>query len=477
MSRLLDNLINAPTTQKLLSSLGVPTGVELQRFDPSQTSWLRGHVLLGAVAGSQLIESAARIIADSEAELHYPVASGNRLALESMLAQVAPAARPYQTEPAEALRFKALVFDASGAASSEQLAEMYEFFQPVIRQIASCARIVILGRPPQAQKAARAATAQRALEGFVRCVGKEIGKKGATIQLVYVAKGAESGLAGPLQFLLSPKSAYVSAQVVRVVEALPAPLISSAKADWRTPLAGKTALVTGASRGIGEQIARTLARDGATVIGLDIPALQQDLQAVTASIGGQALTADISGVDAAAEIAEFLKAQGGVDIVVHNAGITRDKTLGGMSRAWWDQVMTINLGAEERINDALLDGGILRDGGRIICVSSVSGIAGNFGQSNYGCSKAGVIGMVQAMVPVLAKRGITINAVAPGFIETQMTAAIPFLVREVGRRINALGQGGKPVDVAETIAFYASPLSQGVSGNVVRVCGQSMLGA
>jgi 3-oxoacyl-[acyl-carrier protein] reductase len=473
MSRLLENLINAPTTQKLLSSLGVPTGVELQRFDPSQTSWLRGHVLLGAVSGSQLIETAARIIADSEAELHYPVASGNRLALESLLAQVAPAARPYQAEPAEALRFKALVFDASGAANIEQLAEMYEFFQPVIRQIASCARIVILGRPPQAQKSVRAATAQRALEGFVRCVGKEIGKKGATIQLVYVAKGAESGLAGPLQFLLSPKSAYVSAQVIRVVEPLP----PEAKADWRTPLAGKTALVTGASRGIGEQIARTLARDGATVIGLDIPALQKDLQSVTGSIGGQALTADISGADAPAEIAAFLKAQGGVDIVVHNAGITRDKTLGGMSRAWWDQVININLAAEERINDALLEGGILRDGGRIICVSSVSGIAGNFGQSNYGCSKAGVIGMVQAMVPVLAKRGITINAVAPGFIETQMTAAIPFLVREVGRRINALGQGGKPVDVAETIAFYASPLSSGVSGNVVRVCGQSMLGA
>jgi 3-oxoacyl-[acyl-carrier protein] reductase len=473
MSRLLENLINAPTTQKLLSSLGVPTGVELQRFDASQTSWLRGHVLLGAVAGSQLIETAARLIAGSEAELHYPVASSNRLALESLLAQAAPSAKPYQSEPAEALRFKALVFDASGAANIEQLADMYEFFQPVIRQIASCARIVILGRPPQAQKSVRAATAQRALEGFVRCVGKEIGKKGATIQLVYVAKGAESGLAGPLQFLLSPKSAYVSAQVLRVVEPLPADVTI----DWRTPLAGKIALVTGASRGIGEQIARTLARDGASVIGLDIPALQKDLQDVMMSIGGKVLTADISGATAAADIAEFLKAQGGIDIVVHNAGITRDKTLGGMSRAWWDQVININLAAEERINDALLEGGILRDGGRIVCVSSVSGIAGNFGQSNYGCSKAGVIGMVQAMVPVLAKRGITINAVAPGFIETQMTAAIPFLVREVGRRINALGQGGKPVDVAETIAFYASPLSQGVSGNVVRVCGQSMLGA
>lgn len=473
MSRFLDNLINAPATQKLLGSLGVPTAIELQRFDSSQTSWLQGHVLLGASAGAQLIETAAQIIAGSEAQLHYPVASASKLALEALLARAAPGATPYQAEPADALRFKALVFDASGITTSEQLAEMYEFFQPVVRQIASCARLVVLGRPPQAQKNARTATAQRALEGFVRCVGKEIGKKGATIQLVYVAKGAESGLAGPLQFVLSPKSAYVSAQVIRVTDPLP----EGATADWRAPLAGKTALVTGASRGIGEQIARTLARDGASVIGLDIPALQKDLHNVMTSISGQSLTADISGADAPAEIAAFLRQQGGVDIVVHNAGITRDKTLGGMSRAWWDQVMNINLGAEERINDALLDGGILRDGGRIICVSSVSGIAGNFGQSNYGCSKAGVIGMVQALAPVLAKRGITINAVAPGFIETQMTAAIPFVVREVGRRINALGQGGRPVDVAEAIAFYASPLSGGVNGNVVRVCGQSMLGA
>jgi 3-oxoacyl-[acyl-carrier protein] reductase len=139
--------------------------------------------------------------------------------------------------------------------------------------------------------------------------------------------------------------------------------------------------------------------------------------------------------------------------------------------------MEINLSSEERINDALLDSKRLNDNGRIVCVSSMSGIAGNSGQTNYAASKAGVIGMVEALAPELAKRKATINAVAPGFIETQMTAAMPIGPREAGRRLSSLSQGGLPVDVAETIAWFAWPGSAGVTGNVVRVCGQSLLGA
>ena len=140
-------------------------------------------------------------------------------------------------------------------------------------------------------------------------------------------------------------------------------------------------------------------------------------------------------------------------------------------------VLEINLTAEERINEALLERKLVRPNGRIVCVSSISGIAGNGGQSNYATSKAGVIGMVESMAPVVAKQKLTINAVAPGFIETQMTAKIPLAMREAGRRMNSLSQGGLPIDVAETIAWYASPASAGVNGNVVRVCGQSLLGA
>jgi 3-oxoacyl-[acyl-carrier protein] reductase len=148
-----------------------------------------------------------------------------------------------------------------------------------------------------------------------------------------------------------------------------------------------------------------------------------------------------------------------------------------MDAARWDSVLDINLSGQERINEALLERGLIGEGGRIVTVSSIAGIAGNRGQTNYATSKAGVIGLVQSTAPVLAGRGITVNAVAPGFIETAMTAKVPVLLREAGRRMNSMAQGGLPVDVAETIAWFASPGSGTVTGNVVRVCGQSLLGA
>jgi 3-oxoacyl-[acyl-carrier protein] reductase len=241
------------------------------------------------------------------------------------------------------------------------------------------------------------------------------------------------------------------------------------------PLRGRTALVTGASRGIGAAIAATLARDGAKVVGLDVPAASEALRALTGELGGESLALDITAAAAPERIAAHFA--DGVDVVVHNAGVTRDRTIAKMPEERWAQLMEINLSSEERINDALLDGGRLAANGRIVCVSSMSGIAGNSGQTNYAASKAGVIGMVEGLAPRLAERGATINAVAPGFIETQMTAAMPIGPREAGRRLSSLSQGGLPVDVAETIAWFASPASTGVNGNVVRVCGQSLLGA
>jgi 3-oxoacyl-[acyl-carrier protein] reductase len=473
MPNYVQTMIDSPMASKLLGAVGLPEPITLERFDLSANSFIQGNILLGQAPGGSLVQAIGSCLKSAEAELFYPAGDAGRLGIEAGLQQAKAEARPYQLEIAKELRFKALVLDASGISNSRELRALYDFFHPVIRKLAPCARLLVIGRPVQPGDNPQLATARRALEGFSRCVGKEIGKKGATIQLLYVEEGAEDQLDAPLQFLLSPKSAYVSAQVLRVSSAKKPPVV-----DWKKPLAGKLALVTGASRGIGEKIAETLARDGATVVGLDIPALEPELHTLMQRIGGKVLAVDITADDAPQTIAKWLQSEvGGVDIVVHNAGITRDKTLGGMPAHFWDAVIDINLGAEERINAALLQEKVLDRGGRIICVSSVSGIAGNFGQSNYGTSKAGVIGMVQSMAPLLAKEDITINAVAPGFIATQMTEAMPLLVREVAKRINALGQAGKPQDVAEVVAFYANPLANGVNGNVVRVCGQSMLGA
>jgi 3-oxoacyl-[acyl-carrier protein] reductase len=370
-------------------------------------------------------------------------------------------------------RAKGLVFDATGITDPAGLIALQEFFTPLMRRLDSCARVVVLGTPPE-QVSGSERVAQRALEGFTRSLGKEIGK-GSTVQLVYVAPKAEASIASTLAFFLSPKSAYVSGQVVRI--GAHGSTKTPGVTDWSRPLAGKVALVTGASRGIGEEIARVLHRDGATVVGVDVPQAASDLQKLMRELDGDHLVLDITAKDAPQRIAHHLRENhGGVDVVVHNAGITRDKKLANMAEDRWNSVIAVNLTAPEAITRELLDSGVVNKGGRIIGVASIAGIAGNVGQTNYAASKAGVIGLVEALRDDL-KDGITVNAVAPGFIVTQMTAAVPFATREVGQRLNAMAQGGLPVDVAEAIAWYASPGSGAVNGNTVRVCGQMMLGA
>ena len=453
----------SPLGKFVVKNLGLPSPVVLDRFESAEPV-INGAVLLGAAPSSSLSGAIAQVLSNIHADSY----AGNNAELQQTAAKVGLNLRAFNSGDKES-KFKAVVFDASGIQNSEQLNELYKFFNPVARQIQSSGRVIVIGTTPESAKTVKQAIAQRALEGFVKSVGKEF-KKGITAQVVYVDEGAADNIESTLRFLLSPRSAYVSGQVIRVSKA------DVVKVDWNQPLAGKTALVTGASRGIGEAIAHVLARDGAHVICLDVPQQQADLDRVAAEIGGSALGLDITAADAGEKIKAAAAKQGGLDIIVHNAGITRDKTLANMKPELWDLVININLSAAERINDYLLANDGLNENGRIVCVSSISGIAGNLGQTNYASSKAGVIGLVKFTAPTL-KNGITINAVAPGFIETQMTAAIPFAIREAGRRMNSMNQGGLPVDVAETIAWYASTASTGLNGNVVRVCGQSLLGA
>ncbi|RZH06838.1 3-oxoacyl-ACP reductase [Acinetobacter pittii] len=453
----------SPIGKFVVKNLGLPSPVVLERFESARPV-VNGAVLVGAAPSSILSGEIAQVLSNVHADSYV----GNNVALQQEAAKVGLNLRPFNAGDKES-KFKAVVFDASGIQNSEQLNELYKFFNPIARQVATSGRVIVIGTTPETAKTVKQAIAQRALEGFIKSVGKEF-KKGITAQVVYVDEGAAANLESTLRFLLSPRSAYVSGQVIRVSKA------DVVDVDWAKPLAGKTALVTGASRGIGEAIAHVLARDGAHVICLDVPQQQADLDRVAADIGGSTLAIDITAADAGEKIKAAAAKQGGLDIIVHNAGITRDKTLANMKPELWDLVININLSAAERVNDYLLENDGLNVNGRIVCVSSISGIAGNLGQTNYAASKAGVIGLVKFTAPIL-KNGITINAVAPGFIETQMTAAIPFAIREAGRRMNSMQQGGLPVDVAETIAWFASTASTGVNGNVVRVCGQSLLGA
>ncbi|MGC0411298.1 3-oxoacyl-[acyl-carrier protein] reductase [Streptomyces sp. SAI-195] len=362
----------------------------------------------------------------------------------------------------------AVVLDATGVRDVDTLAEVHAALHPVVRSVAASGRVVVLGAPLDPADHHQAA-AQQALEGFTRSLGKEIGR-GRTVNLVRLTDPAPAE--STLRFLLSPASAYVSGQVIEVGAAGE----GADPDDWSLPLAGRTALVTGAARGIGAAVAETLAGQGAQVVVLDVPQAEDAARRAAERLGGTALALDITAADAGERIAAALP--GGLDILIHNAGVTRDRRLVNMPAERWSSVLDVNLASVLRTTDALLAAGAVNRGGRIVATASIAGLAGNAGQTNYGASKAGIVGLVRSLAPrALAEHGVTVNAVAPGFIETKMTAAVPLFIREAGRRMNSLAQGGLPVDVARTTAWLAHPASGAVNGQVVRVCGQSLLGA
>jgi 3-oxoacyl-[acyl-carrier protein] reductase len=460
-------LANGRLGGPLTKRLGLPRPGALRRYEPGQPL-VEGPVLVGgAGTGRRLADHVRSLVAAS------PGATAGTDATDATAG----------TE-----RLAAVVLDATGVTSIDDLAAAREFLAPAVRRLGPSARLLVLAGPPEEADGVEAAAARQALEGLVRSVAKEL-RDGATANLVLVASEADPTSAdSTLRFLLSARSAYVDGQVIRVGPAgardaartaLDPAAPDSTGPDSTGSHAGRVVVVTGAARGIGAAIAEVFARDGADVVCLDVPAQGEALTATANRIGGVALQLDITAADAAERlIAHVRDRHGGLDVMVHNAGITRDKLLVNMDEKRWDAVLAVNLRAQLTLNAALLaEDGPLRSGGRLVSVSSTSGIAGNRGQTNYAASKAGIIGMVRALAPSAAEKGVTVNAVAPGFIETEMTAAMPFGTREAGRRINSLHQGGRPVDVGETVAWLAEPTNGGVSGQVVRVCGQSMLGA
>ena len=241
-------------------------------------------------------------------------------------------------------------------------------------------------------------------------------------------------------------------------------------------LEGKVALVTGAARGIGKSIALRFASEGADIAFTDLVidengrATEEEIRALGVRVKGYASNA-ASFDEAHKTVEEVVKDFGGIDILVNNAGITKDGLMLRMSEAQWDAVIAVNLKSAFNFVHACVPVMMRRRGGSIINMASVVGVHGNAGQANYAASKAGMIALAKSVAQEMGPKGIRANAIAPGFIETAMTAALPDSVREEWVKKIPLRRGGTPDDVADVAVFLASNLSSYVSGQVIQVDG------
>lgn len=368
----------------------------------------------------------------------------------------------------------AIIVDLTSMTDPEQLEIFRAIVAPGLRSLAPSGRVIALTRPPQEASSVAMAAARRGVDGMVRSLAKEL-RGGATANTVEIADLADDAVHATIQFLLSGRSAYVSGQLIRVGAPV-GPL--QEPQDWDRPLAGNVAVVTGAAQGVGAAVTRTLGRDGATVVCVDLPHTESTLRDLAEEVGGSFLGLDVTDRDAGKRIAEHCRQQhGGLDIVAHVAGITRDRLLVNVDAPWWREVIDVNLSAVLRINDALIPA--MRDGGHLVHVSSTAGFAGHRGQASYAASKAGIIGLTASLADdetVRSKR-MTVNAVAPGFIASAMSARATMLTRELSKMMNSLQQAGRPEDVAEVMSWLCWPTNRGVTGQTVRVCGQLIVGA
>lgn len=364
-----------------------------------------------------------------------------------------------------------LVVSCIGMQTIEDLEDLYTTVKNSAGKISANGRIVFVTRMDDASSLS--STVQRSIDGFARALSKEIGgKKGITVNLLKITN--ENIMPYEVMhaafFFLCDKSSFITGQVIEMNNSY-----GNAFASPALLLQDKIAIVTGGARGIGASAAKVLRREGAKVILVDVPSSKQDAELLANELDADIILEDITDAKAAADIQQFiLDKYKGLDILVNNAGITRDKTIAKMSIDQWRGVLNVNLKAAIQLTEIFLQSGFNKNA-KVVGLSSISGIAGNVGQTNYSLSKAGMIAYMKAVSA--NNTGIFANAVAPGFIETKMTESLPFFVKEGGRRLSTLKQGGIPEDVAELIGFLASPLSDGINGQCLRVCGGSMIGA
>jgi len=373
---------------------------------------------------------------------------------------------------------KALVIDGTNYIDESNYQNLYSSVKNSLKYMANNAKIIVCANTTSIQQSVEKNAFSQAIIGFSKSLAKEVGRKGSTANVLLInqndnktIENISKALMSPIAFLLSSKSAFVSGQAL-TINCQYKVKVKTSKASNKQ----KVAVVTGAAQGIGASIASKLTKEGYLVIGVDIEPMKEQLKETMEKLQGKSFILDVSATNAPEQLSVLASTHDGFDLVVHNAGITRDKTLAKMPEHLWDQTLDINLFSVMRINKTLINKESINKGGSIVCLSSMNGIAGQGGQTNYACSKAGIIGYVKSMSEKLADRNITINAVAPGFIETQMTDSIPFFTREMGRRMSALGQGGLPVDVAESVAFLGNEANYTISGQTLRICGLNFIG-
>ena len=240
-------------------------------------------------------------------------------------------------------------------------------------------------------------------------------------------------------------------------------------------LQGQSAIVTGAARGIGRAICLALADQGANILATDVlrDEINQTVEQVEAKgVGAVPEVADVTKPDAADHLVEMaVEKFGKLDIMVNNAGITRDTLILSMTDEHWDAVLNVNLRAVFLCTRAAAKVMLRQRSGRIINMASFSGLSGNAGQVNYAASKAGVIGLTKSVAKELAKRGVTCNAIAPGFIETSMTGVLPEKVREQAKLVIPMQRFGSPEDVAQVVVFLAGAGASYITGQVISVDG------
>lgn len=352
-----------------------------------------------------------------------------------------------------------------GDAPADSLVTWARQFGSTLRGVAKHGRVIVVVR------ASGPTLVTDAVHGFVRSLGRETGRRAVTVHAV--VSPTPQTAASVVVFLASERAAYLSGQTITLRGG------QGPSTDRPHP---EVAVVTGAARGIGAAIARCLADAGYRVMVADVASQSEVARRLVDALGGEAAgmmfqpcdVRDPAAVSSMLEKARTLSPVGCIDVIVNNAGITRDRTFGRMSDAEWSDVLEVDLTSLVNVTRSALPR--MCDGGRIVNVSSVTGLAGNFGQTNYAMAKGGVIGFTRELAVEVEPRKIAVTAVAPGLIDTAMTAKIPLINREVAKQMTSLAQAGQPEDVAMAVEFLARREAWPLRGQTMRVDGGMFFG-